>query len=318
MSQTKTAAATFLLLIFFYNIAIVTQAVMVERNVYAYYRLPTSIIETSNFSQTFYVLQCPYLTGYSIPRPLEMAVCAIVGRYQEVIKQKNNNSHRNERKNMQQFQPIMITIQPKKKKKQILKIIKIKKIKPQIQLMRQFPKSKQIKEHNDEMKPRRRQQEPLHDQQIQISNLRPIKMRDRMNETIKEFVNISTETPANGTVDYQDHYPDDPGWDNERSDNSEELDFVDVQEDTSPLRFLSVKNALSELKLKKPADILPDDSYGNSEKFFAEINDFGRGFHTKGYHNMYHRDEILNDHIIYDDLHQTGNYKHKQKLKEKF
>ncbi|KAI9579228.1 hypothetical protein GQX74_004700 [Glossina fuscipes] len=260
--------------------------------------------------QTFYVLQCPHPTAYSIPRPSEMSICAIVGRYQELIKQKDNNVVDNERKrDMQQLPPFIITIKPKKKK--LLKVVTIKKVKPQIHIMR----PKELRENVEEIKPRRRQHEPLHDQQIQISNLRPVKILDGMNEPIKELVNASTDYPIKHMLD--EHYQDD--GDNERIDNSEEFDFVDIPEDTSsPLRFLTARNALSKLKLEKPIDIFPDDSYGNSEKFFAELNDFGRGFHTKGYHNMYHRDEILNDHIIYDDLQQNGNYKHKQKIKEKF
>lgn len=316
MSETKSTAEVLFVTFFLHNIAfIVIQAVMVERNVYAYYRLPTNVIKSSNFSQTFYVLQCPYPTAYSIPKPSEMSICAIVGRYQELIKQKDHNIDDNERKKgMQQFPPFIITIKPKRKK--LLKVVTIKKmVKPQIHLMRPT----QLRENVEEFKPRRRHHESLHDQQIQISKLRPIKILDGMTEPIKELMNASTDYPIKHSDEHHrddDHYQDD--GDNERIDNSEELDFVDIPEDTSPLRFLTARNALSKLKLEKPADIFPDDSYGNSEKFFAELNDFGRGYHTKGYHNIYHRDEILNDHIIYDDLQQNGNYKHKQKIKEKF
>ncbi|KAH8241386.1 hypothetical protein KR032_012014 [Drosophila birchii] len=43
-------------------------------------------------------------------------------------------------------------------------------------------------------------------------------------------------------------------------------------------------------------------------KLSADHSQFKRGNSSKGYQHMYHRDEIYNDHIFYDELHTDGKF----------
>ncbi|KAM7362712.1 uncharacterized protein ACRADG_013282 [Cochliomyia hominivorax] len=292
------------------------QAIIVERNLHSYYRLPTTTVKTSNDTEDFYILQCPFKSSLNIPKPQEMPVCIIVGRHSEnearqkdLIKAKPMSSL-NTQVDYRYLKP------PK-----IVKVVKVQKhakpysvmLKPLKHLAESFSK-----------RPKTEIKEQIKATNIKVFLPNP-KMTTPNHSTVLYPVPIVHKTIANDSLalsstnesqklrqkvkppakEVSDDFVDDP------------MDEDDVE--VSPLKYLGVQDALKKLQLtqQSPRPFSSNDSVYKAEKFFADLKDYKKGFRTKGYQNMYHRDEIYQDHIFYDDLQQSGNYRIKQKLQQK-
>ncbi|KAH8359464.1 hypothetical protein KR093_006952 [Drosophila rubida] len=71
-----------------------TPAIVVERNMFAYYKLPLRLLDLEvmhsgkSLSRLYYVLQCPPKLDDSIPKPKDMQVCHVVDKYRDIWRAK--------------------------------------------------------------------------------------------------------------------------------------------------------------------------------------------------------------------------------------
>ncbi|EDV94870.1 uncharacterized protein LOC6567564 [Drosophila grimshawi] len=66
-------------------------AIVVERNMFAYYKVPLRMLHLSNTSSTsglYYVLQCPPKLDDSIPKPKDMPTCHVVDQFKDIWQSK--------------------------------------------------------------------------------------------------------------------------------------------------------------------------------------------------------------------------------------
>ncbi|KAH8420724.1 hypothetical protein KR222_003136 [Zaprionus bogoriensis] len=67
-----------------------TLAIVVERNTFAYYKVPLRMLDTgtslsnSSSSGLFYILQCPPKLDDSIPKARDMQTCTVVDQYKDI------------------------------------------------------------------------------------------------------------------------------------------------------------------------------------------------------------------------------------------
>lgn len=294
------------------------QAIIVERNLHSYYRLPTTTIKTSNDTEDYYILQCPFKSSLNIPKPQEMPICIIVGRHSD---------NEEKQKELMKAKPVTkLNTQVDYrylKSPNLIKLVKVdRKGKPYTMLLKPIKKPEMYyKRPKTEIR-----------EQIKATNIKVFlpntKMSYNQSSTIlypipivhKMFVNdslalSSTHEPQRLTQTLKP--PPEPEDSNDFEDDPMDEDDVPV---VSPLKYLTVPDTLKKLQqtqnLPRPM-IAHNNTEYKAEKFFADLKDYKKGFRSKGYQNMYHRDEIFQDHIFYDDLQQMGNYNIKEKLKEK-
>lgn len=291
----------------------IIQAIIVERNLHSYYRLPTTTVKTSNDSEDYYILQCPFKSSLNIPKPQEMPICMIVGRH-----------IRNEEK-----QKDLIKAKPRTtlntqvdyrylKPPNLVKLVKIKNGKPYTMILKPINQKETFyKRPKTEIK-----------ESFKATNIKFILSPPKMalnKSTILYSVPLIQKIQINDSLALSStHEPQKLTQILEPPSTTMDTDFVDDppdEEDTQPgsLKYLGVQNALKKLQHTQPAPhpLATNQTEYKSEKFFANLKDFNKGYRTKGFQNMYHRDEIYQDHIFYDDLQQMGNYQIKQKLKQK-
>lgn len=73
-----------------------TPAIVVERNMFAYYKLPLKLLDTDakqtdkSISNLYYVLQCPPKLDDSIPKPKDMQSCTVVDQYKDIWRSTQN------------------------------------------------------------------------------------------------------------------------------------------------------------------------------------------------------------------------------------
>lgn len=71
-----------------------TPAIVVERNMFAYYKVPLGMLDTgtklTNRSQSgqFYILQCPPILDDNIPKARDMQTCTVVDQYKDIWRKK--------------------------------------------------------------------------------------------------------------------------------------------------------------------------------------------------------------------------------------
>ncbi|XP_065371495.1 uncharacterized protein LOC135963520 [Calliphora vicina] len=290
----------------------IIQAIIVERNLHSYYRLPTTTVKTSNDSEEYYILQCPFKSSLNIPKPQDMPICVIVGRHsddedkqKELVKAKPRTTL-NTQVDYRYLKP------PK-----LVKLVKIKHGKPYTMFLKPIAKKEfTYKRPKTEIKEQYSATNiklylPNHKMLLNQSTvLYPVPLVQKL-LTNDSMALSSINEPQKLTqtlkppTDLEADFVDDP------------LDEDDTQA-SSPLKYLAVPDVLKQLQSTQqlPRPTATNRSVYQAEKFFADLKDSKKGFRTKGYQNMYHRDEIYQDHIFYDDLQQMGNYRIKQKLQQ--
>ncbi|XP_075145229.1 uncharacterized protein LOC142220143 [Haematobia irritans] len=313
--MSKTLLVIFEILVNVIQQLVIVQSIIVERNLYSYYRLPISAVRRNNGNQEFFILQCPFKSSLNIPKPEEMEVCKIIDKYKNSTRdmEKSEEDMAQEfNKTTTRFKADHRVLKPPKevkwfklkmRKKPYKVYIKPYKVKhyynrPKTEIKEQF-KATNVRLYLDRPKPLVTTKFTLTRQPIHIedslslsSSLKPKIVNQTTNKPSKEL-SMSNET------DYDDDYDSDI--------DSEEIN----SEKPTALKFLGTKDVLSKLQqaLSKDRPAHPKNaSVDKSQKFFVESNKYKKGYKTKGYQNMYHRDEIYQDHIFYDDLQQKGNY----------
>lgn len=302
---------------------ILLQAVVVDRNLLTYYRLPTtykaaqSLLNSSDIS--YYVMQCPFQATLTIPRPHEMPICTIVGRFTEsnpYNRQKNRYSKRKLNTRVDYDLTPPARSKTKHKAKRMLKLVKIKPSQPQVAVRRPHPNNP-LPKTAKHSKPKGRSEA---DQKRTI--LKPIRVTEDYDDDNADFLfddpSLSSEEEVSETKDstllyHERHQKEKSGNSNVTKSNGPKNAATEMSKEESnysPLRYLGVKDAIDVLKTQSPAQKSP---FGDTEKFFADQKNYTKGVQTKAYHNIYHRDETFNDHIFYDDVEQHGNFDHHQK-----
>ncbi|XP_023295629.2 uncharacterized protein LOC111678490 [Lucilia cuprina] len=291
----------------------IIQAIIVERNLHSYYRLPTTTVKTSNDSEEYYILQCPFKSSLNIPKPQDMPVCIIVGRHSENEEKQKELIKAKPRTNLNTQVDYRYLKPPK-----LLKVVTMKNGKPYTMYLKPINKKletyKRPKTEIKEMYKATNIKLLLPNPRMLLNQstiLYPVPMVQKM--LINDSVALSsTNEPQKLTQTLQP------------PPSEMETDFVDDpldEEDTqaSLLKYLGVQDTLKQLQLsqKLPRPKATNQTVFKGEKFFADLKNYKKGYRTKGYQNMYHRDEIYQDHIFYDDLQQMGNYRIKEKVQEK-
>ncbi|TMW50181.1 hypothetical protein DOY81_004740 [Sarcophaga bullata] len=277
-----------------FNIAydFIIQAIIVERNLHSYYRLPTSTIKTSNSSEDFYILQCPFKSSLNIPTPKDMPICMIVGRHSENLEKEKELIKAKPRSQLNTQVDYRYLKPPIK----VIKVVKIRMGKPYVMYLKPVKNNENFKSPIPiklliQNSPKAVNQTTMvypvpivHKLQVNNDSL-------ALSTTINEAQKL---TQVIKPTSQPDDFIDDP------------FDEEDTQH--GPLKYLGVQDVLKQLKLKQAPPHNP-----------AAVNEsnFQKGYRTKGYQNMYHRDELYQDHIFYDDLQQMGNYRIQKKYQEK-
>lgn len=71
-----------------------TPAIVVERNMFAYYKVPLGMLDTGtklinrSTSGQYYILQCPPILDDNIPKARDMQTCTVVDQYQDIWRKK--------------------------------------------------------------------------------------------------------------------------------------------------------------------------------------------------------------------------------------
>ena len=295
-----------------FNIAydFIIQAIIVERNLHSYYRLPTSTIKTSNSSEDFYILQCPFKSSLNIPSPKDMPICMIVGRHSE-NQEKEKELIKAKPRSQLNTQVDYRYVKPPIK---VIKVVKMRMGKPYVMYLKPVKTNEGFKteQYKSPIPMKLPIQNPsnivnqttmvytvpiIHKLQVNNDSL-------ALSTTLKEAQKLTQVIKK--PTSQPDDYIDDP------------VDEEDTQH--GPLKYLGVQDALKQLKLQQAPPHNPvaaNETVYKLEKFFNDLKNFQKGYRTKGYQNMYHRDELYQDHIFYDDLQQMGNYRIQKKHLEK-
>lgn len=299
------------------------QGIIVERNLHSYYRLPVAAVRRSNASDDYFVLQCPFKSSLDIPKPKDMGVCTIVDRYshnqrddeikpvtEHTIKPKHFQNSKAEHRNLKPPPKQVKWIKIKKRKPPPKKMM-MKKGKP-FKMKEYYKRPKtEIKEKYTATNVRLYLDHPKAASETKIVvNGKPVQVHD----TLASSSSVKPKIVKNPR-DKQKLADSDDFIDEDFSDSGE----IEKQHSShnSPLKYLGTKDVLNKLQLQKKPSPESRGSADKTEKFFAQSNKYKKGFKTKGYQNMYHRDEIYQDHIFYDDLQQRGNYDVHKKSKQK-
>lgn len=299
------------------------QAVVVERNLLTYYRLPTSSTASqtflnSNDTNSYYVMQCPFRPTLTIPKPREMPICVIVGRFSETGPSYSTYPAKQQKLNTRVDYGLsrsQARSKTKHKPKRMIKVVKVKSSSLQ---------------HPPPVTIRRPTANPTYHRSKSTNTLRrskPLRSELDNERTILKPIRVAQ--------DYEEDFLlDEPMSSSEEEEEKEEkaaasnskekhsnvthplrggaaAEMSKEESNYSPLKYLGVKDAIEVLKIQNPGKNAP---FGDTEKFFADQKNYTKGVQTKAYHNIYHRDESFNDHIFYDDVQQHGNYDHHQKV----
>nr|XP_014089498.1 uncharacterized protein LOC106617049 [Bactrocera oleae] len=305
---------------------VMVRAIIVERNQHAYYKLP---IRPMEYSQEYHILQCPFQNTTAIPTPENMEICVIVNAYREDVK--NVTIARTAKTPLHTKVKYQMTRRYRENPKRLRKI---RKIHPYMIVIRPI---RMRAETSCALiaKSLAQQQSPSYQEHLGIvkkDNSRTLEHKialdgqnptdQRMLDTklghvfakvtpIAENASEEENTEANDRrKEDEDAIKNDEVSSKELSDeeypdyDTRMLDNKSVPEN-SVLRYLGAQAAIKKLSQKYKTDKPPGE---HTEKFFKESNNYQAGEKVQGFQNYYHRDEIFNDHIFYDDLQQHGHY----------
>nr|XP_013107912.1 unnamed protein product [Stomoxys calcitrans] len=279
---------------------VIVQSIIVERNLHSYYRLPIAAVRRSNTSEEYFVLQCPFKSSLNIPKPEDMEICEIIGKYQNHREQEQTPARKtlSEEKYGSRVKAEHRLLKPPKE----VKWIKIKKRNPQKVYLKPYKRKDYYKRPKTEIK-----------EQYKATNVRvflnspkslaPEKFN--LNRELEDSLPFSSSLKPKIVKQPEQHLEHNDS--KEKSNDSETKSEHHQQVSNSPLKYLGTKDALNKLQKQRHSQTF-SGAPEKSEKFFVESNKYKKGFKTKGYQNMYHRDEIYQDHIFYDDLEQKGKY----------
>ncbi|XP_017482406.1 PREDICTED: uncharacterized protein LOC108371366 [Rhagoletis zephyria] len=317
----------------------IARGIIVERNLHAYYKLPIKPAQYT-IPQEYHILQCPYQNTSAIPTPENMDICVIINSYREEMKNATT-THTTK-------SPLHTKVKyqmPRKYRDVPMQLTKRPNTHPYMIVIRpmrmgtesncRYAKRLRLKplpyyvEHLGIVKKDNCrtlvQQSPL--QSVKPPDQRTASARGRLNivakvkpitEHVEENVGEIVEKVAdNSAVDSKAEASMDSEEAKSQSESEEE--YADygghnktfakesiLAPKTSVLKYLGTKDAIEKLsKLHSRDRTLPMEG---TERYFAEHNDLQRGEKAHGFQNYYHRDEIFNDHIFYDDLQQQGEY----------
>ncbi|XP_054747893.1 uncharacterized protein LOC129253504 [Anastrepha obliqua] len=326
-----------IIITFLQELAIV-RAIIVERNLHAYYKLPAK--PTQSIPQEYHILQCPYQNTTTIPAPENMEVCVIVNNYREEMKNATTKSplhtkikyqmsrkYRGNPKRMTKrlkMPPYMIIVRPVRTRAESNCPY------AKLQRLSQFPyyaeHLKIVKKDNSRA---------VEQQRAALQNLKPpdqklagtrenqnilakvIPITENIEETLEGKDEQSKET--NKAINQGEAAMESDEAD-AKSESDEEYADYDTYKKTSTedkiimptdsvLKYLGTKEAIETLsKHFRDRAMVGKVPKGNVEKYFGEHKDYKQGEKVHGFQNYYHRDEIFNDHIFYDDLQQQGHY----------
>ncbi|XP_019893996.1 uncharacterized protein LOC101896301 [Musca domestica] len=327
----------------------VVQSIIVERNLHSYYRLPISAVRRTNMTQEYYILQCPFKSSLQIPKPKDMDICTIAGRYKDEEKDKGekikpvveltgstakkNGHSKAEHRNLKAPKEVKwIKIKKRKPKKIVMLVKKPPKTKeyykrPKTEITEQY-KATNVRLYLDHPASASEAKITVNGKAVQVHDSQASgssMMKPKMLPKPLQKPRISTDKSME--KEYRDN-----SQPQQKQTNSKQMDMDFIDDDSSesqerdkedrrsspnsPLKYLATKNVLKKLQL--PHKGKPNRPLDKSEKFYAQSKKYKKGFKTKGYQNMYHRDEIYQDHIYYDDLQERGKYDIYKKAKKKF
>ncbi|CAD6991754.1 uncharacterized protein LOC110118979 [Ceratitis capitata] len=326
-----------LFIIFLREFAVV-RSIIVERNLHAYYKLPTKPAPLASISKEYHILQCPFQNISVIPTPEKMEICTIVNTYRE---ERDNGTTSRTIKN-----PLHTKVKyqmPRRHKEKHKKLSKSRKTRPYMIVLKPIrmgtgrscaytkalrqPQSSYHTEHFGIVKKDNSRTLPVHDtisplehkatdqKLLETSQTNVLAKLTPITENFEENTRDNDEEASEEQKDEQDDLIVSNSNQTSDEDYSGRTGDVENEEDReapkdSVLKYLGAKSAIEKLSKRlsnsrSVGRMLPGEQ---AEKFFAEHNDFQRGEKVKGFQNYYHRDEIFNDHIFYDDLQQHGHY----------
>ncbi|XP_037943037.1 uncharacterized protein LOC119675893 [Teleopsis dalmanni] len=282
----------------------IIQAIVVERNYYYYYKLPVNLALTNNLdnaTQAYFILQCPKYPTNDIPTPKDMKICAIVGKYlgkdafgyekiTSVLYTKvdyklkpNNNTQKDYQSNRL---PYAIVIQP-------IKLAKLYKERQKNQT--------RSANFDDITVPKEPSKSSYVDAYIKDGGT-PL-LRDLTQTVDKSFLSQISDEDMLSEINQT------RGKDTSLKQIPLDKNLEDVLP-VSPLKYLSVQDVIQKLFQNKIKKYQIDDLKNSTaiDNFFENHKSYNKGEKSKGFQTMYHRDEVFNDHIFYDDLTENGNY----------
>ncbi|KAL7730067.1 hypothetical protein ACLKA6_009350 [Drosophila palustris] len=124
-----------------------TPAIVVERNMFAYYKLPLRSLDMEtkhtdkSLSNLYYVLQCPPKLDDSIPKPRDMQTCTVVDQYKDIWRSKQKSKKNPKRR------PSRMMVSPLSP--------------PAVKRMQWGWRQRRSKRHNQEAKPAQDEDTPL-------------------------------------------------------------------------------------------------------------------------------------------------------------
>ncbi|XP_039947949.1 uncharacterized protein LOC120766473 [Bactrocera tryoni] len=314
---------------------VMVRAIIVERNLHAYYKLPVRPME---YSQDYHILQCPFQNTTAIPTPENMEICVIVNAYKEEVKNATMartlktplhtkvkyHVTRRYRKNpkrlkkIRKISPYMIVIRPVRMRAETSCALVAKALAQQ-----QAPS---YSEHLGIVK-KDNSRSFEHEKTLEGQKLTDQRMLDtKLAHVFAKVTPITENTTEEGNLDAnEDRKENKDAMENDEVSSKELSDEEYPDYDTrmpenknvpenSVLRYLGAQAAIKKLSQKYKADQAPSE---HAEKSFEESNNYQAGEKLQGFQNYYHRDEIFNDHIFYDDLQQHGHYNERGRRHER-
>lgn len=314
-----------IILTLFRELAMV-RAIIVERNLHAYYKLP---VRPAEFSQDYHILQCPYQNTTAIPTPENMEICVIVNAYREEVKNattleitknpintkvkyrmtRRYRENPNRFGNIRKIRPYMIVIRPVRMRTTTGCALVAKALSQQ-----QAPS---YQEHLGVVK-KDNSRSLEHNRALMSQKPKDQRMLDtKLAHVFAKVTPITENVTEEENTDEKDGKKEDKDTMKNDEISSKELsdeNYTDYDTrmlggknlpENSVLRYLGAQAAIKKLSQRHTKDQPPGE---HTEKFFKESTNYRGGEKVQGFQNYYHRDEIFNDHIFYDDLQQHGRY----------
>ncbi|XP_011184139.1 uncharacterized protein LOC105213187 [Zeugodacus cucurbitae] len=308
---------------------VMVRAIIVERNLHAYYKLP---VNPEEYSQEYHILQCPYRNTTAIPTPENMDICVIVNAYREKVKNATTTARtkktplhtkvkyqmtRRYRENPKRFgkirkiRPYMIVIRPVRMKTESSCVLVAKALAQQQQ---------QAPSYHEHLGIVKKDNSRTLDHRTALNNQNPTDQRmvdTKLTHVFAKVTPITENANEEENTDEEDSKKEDAvaKESNEMSSpKSSYEEFTDYDTrvlgeknlpGNSVLRYLGAQAAIRKLGQRHAKDQPTNE---HAERFFEESNNYQGGEKLQGFQNYYHRDEIFNDHIFYDDLQQHGHY----------
>ncbi|XP_029406186.2 uncharacterized protein LOC115066180 [Bactrocera dorsalis] len=314
---------------------VMVRAIIVERNLHAYYKLP---VRPTDYSQEYHILQCPFQNTTAIPTPENMEICVIVNAYREEVKnttiprkiktplhtkvkyQMTRRYRKNPKglKKIRKIRPYMIVIRPVRMRTETSCALVAKALAQQ-----QAPSYREhlgiVKKDNSRTLEHKRglERQKLTDQRMLDTKLAHVFAKvTPITANATEAENIDPNEDRKEDEDVKENYEvsSKEYLDEEYHDYDTHIPENKNVPENSVLRYLGAQAAIKKLSQRHKTDQPPSE---NAEKFFEESNNYQAGEKLQGFQNYYHRDEIFNDHIFYDDLQQHGHYNERGRRHER-